>query len=59
VTNNQKTTAIYENYYLPRDTFQVTDSGNKAAGLLVDPYWGKETGHQAPRSARVGVKWSF
>lgn len=59
VTNNQKTTAIYENYYLPRDTFQVTDSGNKGAGLLVDPYWGKETGHQAPRSARVGVKWSF
>lgn len=59
VTNNQKTTSIYQNYFLPRDTFQVTDATNKAAGLLTDPYWGKETGHQAPRGARIGVKWSF
>ncbi len=50
LTNNQNTWSQWEEYYLTRRNFDQAP---------VDEDWGKETGHQGPRSGRIGFRWSF
>ena len=55
VTNNQQATFKYDTYYYTPNTLGDVLKGN----LTRDPNWGKTTARQAPRQARVGVRWSF
>lgn len=49
ITNNQVTTDVDELY----------NETNNDPDLKTNPYWGYEVSHQAPRSVRVAVRWTF
>ncbi len=55
VTNRQTPTDMYPYYYQRPATLQDVYAGH----FQRDPNWGKPTALQAPRSLRLGLKWSF
>lgn len=58
VTNNQVATSKYQTYY--RQPYYYQDISKDLVNYLSrDHNYGKTTARQAPRYARVGVKWTF